>query len=103
MRDVKDHVKEISIANKIQSHLMEIFLNVTTLEEERFCVKVSGQGFQLAGRDYDTKELLDVDKEDEEDNVFETPYALLSSISQCYVQSFGNNLIEALNTLKDNE
>nr|CAD7422089.1 unnamed protein product [Timema poppensis] len=93
VRDVKDHVQEIHVAN-IKSCNWFIYLNVTTAESEKFCIELSASGFRIVGKEYDTRSI-------ENGQYFETPYALLDHISGKYRGSFGNALISKLSNLKD--
>lgn len=95
INDVKPHVSEVFISEKLESNNFHIFLNLRTLENRKCCVKVSGSGFQIAGEEYDTTDALTENPED----VFETPYALLTTISEGYVQSFASKLAERMNAL----
>lgn len=100
IKDVKDHVKDIQISSKLESSKTEIFLNVTTLESATFCIRISTEGFQVVGHLYDTVESSD---NAASAVTYETPYALLNSVSERYVQSFGNGLSAALEKLISNE
>lgn len=92
INDVRNHVKEIVISKKLVSNNSKIYLNITTIENRKICVRLSGTGFQVVGFDYDS--------ETSEDAIpYETPYALLSAVSQGYVRSFGTNLTDALKKL----
>lgn len=91
IKDVQNHVKEIQVSTKFESDKANIFLNLTTLEEETFCVRISTEGFQIVGRVYDT-----VESNGNPSVTYETPYALLNDISALYVESFGNDLTAAL-------
>ncbi|KAG4066188.1 hypothetical protein HA402_014488 [Bradysia odoriphaga] len=98
IKDVENHVKDIQISSKLQSSKSEIFLNVTTLEEATFCIRISTEGFQIVGQSYDT-----IGSNDNTAVTYETPYALLNSVSERYVQSFGNGLTAALEKLISND
>ncbi|XP_037033262.1 GSK3-beta interaction protein [Bradysia coprophila] len=98
IKDVENHVKHIQISSKLQSSKTEIFLNLTTLEEATFCIRISTEGFQIVGQLYDT-----IGSNDNTAVTYETPYALLNSVSERYVQSFGNGLTAALEKLISNE
>lgn len=97
IKDVNKHVKEILISRKFQSTDSDIFLNITILEGTKMCVRVSCEGFEIVGNEYDSNSLES--SEDYFSNIYETPYALLSNISNKYVESFGNDLVNALNLI----
>lgn len=94
IKDIQKHVNDIQISSKLESSKTEIFLNLTTLEKATFCIRVSSEGFKIVGRIYDKVELNENNNE-----AYETPYALLNDISAGYVQSFGNDLTAALEKL----
>lgn len=97
IRDVKQHLAEIFVSKKIPSSRSQIILNLTTLEQYRFCVRVSGEGFRVVGKEHD-KQLPDDELDTE---TFDTPYALLGQISEGYTNSFGNCLSNALKKLAE--
>lgn len=95
IKDVRTHVAEIDISKQLPSNESHIYLNMRTFEGAAYCVHVSSLGFRIVSEFYDT---IDTDKEelDGEEEVFETPYALLDKISPRYVESFGNQLCKQL-------
>ncbi|KAH8369630.1 hypothetical protein KR093_000378, partial [Drosophila rubida] len=110
INDVKAHVAEIAVSSKLASSATQIYLNIRTIESATCCVEVSSRGFKIVSSQYDT---IDEDKamrsallangdEDqaEEEEIFETPYALLDKISPRYVESFGNQLCQQLRQLQ---
>jgi len=108
--DVKAHVAEIAISSKLDSSATQIYLNIRTIESATCCVQVTSRGFKIVSSQYDTIDedkvlkaaLLDNDDEGEpeEEEIFETPYALLDKISPRYVESFGNQLCQQLRQLQ---
>lgn len=98
IKDVEKHVKDIRISTALESSKTEIYLNVTTLEEKQFCIRISTEGFQIVGHLYDTVESNTTTTS----VAYETPYALLNDISAGYVQSFGNDLTAALEKVMEN-
>lgn len=98
IRDVKNHVKEIFVSRNLTSNNFRIFLNIETLESKKFCVQVSDSGFLIIGNDYDKTDLC----KDNPDDYYETPYALLTKISEGYVESFANRLSQQMSTLIKN-
>lgn len=96
INDIKTNVNEILISTKLQTTNSCVYLNVTTFEERKLCIKLSADGFDIVGHSYDSDNLKLVTNR----QIYETPYALLSDISPLYIQSFGNSLINALNGIK---
>ncbi|XP_057339075.1 GSK3-beta interaction protein [Microplitis mediator] len=94
INDVKNHVLEINISQKLPSTNSKIFLNLTTLEGFKYTIEVSSAGFSIIADQHDTIT-------NTRTQVFETPYGLLDSISEKYRESFGNDLIDKLNKLSD--
>ncbi|XP_063982038.1 GSK3-beta interaction protein [Diachasmimorpha longicaudata] len=96
INDVRCHVKDIKISETLKSTNSSIHLNVTTLEDLRFCIQVSLEGFKITGNDHDVIT-------NTEAQVFETPYSLLDSISPMYRESFGHCLTAKLNKLSEEQ
>ncbi|KAH8404521.1 hypothetical protein KR222_011282, partial [Zaprionus bogoriensis] len=105
INDVKGHVAEIAVSSKLVSSATQIYLNIRTIESATCCVQVTNRGFKIVSSQYDTIDedkilkTADEDAEDEEE-IFETPYALLDKISPRYVESFGNQLCQQLRQLQ---
>lgn len=93
INDVKSHVQQISISN-LDGTDQFIFLNLTTLEGQDYCIQMSQMGFSITGMVYDSSTI-------EASVFFDTPYALLDSISPKYRESFAQKLIDSLTALKD--
>lgn len=96
INDVKSHVKNIRVSENLESSEKIIYLNVTTLEDENFCVELSAAGLSIVGHKHD-------DTSEKGDVFFETPYSLLDFISPQYRNSFGNLLLRKLNALTDRQ
>ncbi|XP_061398600.1 GSK3-beta interaction protein [Musca vetustissima] len=98
INDVKTHVAEIEISKVLPSNESHIYMNIRTFEGATYCIHVSSMGFRVVSEMYNT---IDEDKtEVNEDEVYETPYALLDKISPRYVESFGNQLCKQLLALQ---
>ncbi|XP_011196753.1 GSK3-beta interaction protein [Zeugodacus cucurbitae] len=96
IKDVNPHVALIEISRQLPSNESKVYLNVRTIEGQDYCVQVSSIGFRVVGNAFNS---IDDGKEEineEEDVVYETPYALLDKISPSYVESFGNQLCKQL-------
>lgn len=91
IEDIREDVKEIVISSKLLGDDTGIYLNVTTLDGGKFCIRMSTMGFEIAAKEYD----LDTSG-DNEPVLFETSYALLSAISKLYTESFANRLCAAM-------
>lgn len=92
--DIKSHVRSAGIS-LLDGTDEFIYFNLTTLEGEDYCVQMSKNGFLLADTSYDSSKM-------ESGLYFETPYALLDTISPMYRESFANKLIDSLNSMKGN-
>lgn len=99
IRDIKNHVKKVFVSERLPSNTFEIYINLETIENSKYCIRSSGAGFQIAGNDYDSNLLYVERVSEDEPEVFETPYSLLSSISPGYNQSFASELQSKLQNL----
>lgn len=91
VKDIEKHVRNISV---IDGTNQKIYFNLTTIEGKDFCIELSASGFKVVGNAYNEKN--DVSKD-----YFETPYSLLSQISESFHKSFGNELVNKLNDLSN--
>lgn len=92
INDIKDHVKEATLSESLRNNNQYIYINIETLESEKYCIELSANGFRICGKGYDEHNL-------EGDQYFETPYSLLNKVSPLFSSSFGNALLSKLNTL----
>lgn len=92
INDVKDHVIDIHISPELLNNDHKIYLNLTTLENRKYCIELSANGFRVVGNDFNVIN-------SNEDNYFETPYSLLSVLSPLFHNSFGNALLSKLSAL----
>ncbi|VEN35094.1 unnamed protein product [Callosobruchus maculatus] len=92
INDVKDHVKTLTISEKLKSDNTHIYLNLITIEENCYCIQLSGRGFRVVGYNFD-----EIDQATDE--YFETPYSLLNKLSPKFKDSFANDLFNRLNNL----
>ncbi|KAJ1521167.1 hypothetical protein ONE63_002862 [Megalurothrips usitatus] len=95
IHDINNHVQKAEISSLDITDDF-IYFNVTTLEGSDYCIQMSRNGFLIAGVCHDSATL-------ESDVYFETPYALLDSISPKYRESFARNLMDRLNALSENK
>lgn len=96
--DVKNHVLDIKVSDeiKLRSSNQTVYLNLTTLENLKFCVRLSSSGFSIVANQHDL--ITNGDAED-----FETIYGLLNSISPKFRESFGNNLLDKLKAISEEQ
>lgn len=97
INDIRKHVKSANISSQLKSTNQRIYINLTTLEKSDYCIEMSAAGFRVVGRKYDDTKLSTI-----ENMNYETPYALLNSISQKYRESFGGELMNKLLDLAKN-
>lgn len=101
IHDVKDQVKDIKISEKLQSTNSCIYLNLTTVEDLKFTVELSPQGFVVVAKDlHDT---VQVETPSENLTYFETPYSLLDSVSPGYREAFGKSLASQLRKISQEQ
>lgn len=89
INDVKKHVQQIFISSTLPTNAFEIFINLETIECKQYTIRLSSDGFQIAGNSFDKID-------DINGFPYETPYALLSVISPGYILSFGDELCKEL-------
>lgn len=93
INDIKTHVTTVNISKTLASTDLKIFINLITLENKKYCIELSANGFRVVGNNFDETVL-------EENSYFETPYSLLASISPEFHESFGNALLTKLAALQ---
>ncbi|EGI67204.1 PREDICTED: GSK3-beta interaction protein [Acromyrmex echinatior] len=96
INDVKKHVQDLRVSERLTSTNQMIYLNLITLEGLRFCVELSAAGFAIIGNRHD-------DTSNARNERFETPYGLLNFVSPQYRNSFGNALLDKLKELGNNQ
>lgn len=89
IHDVRDHVLEIHIADETINNDQLIHLNLTTKENQHYCIELTAQGFRVVGNNYNQTDVIS-------EKYFETPYALLDQLSPMYRQAFGDSLVSKL-------
>lgn len=94
INDVKKHVQDLRVSERLISTNQVIYLNLTTLEGLRFCVELSAVGFAIVGNRHDDTSNVGNER-------FETPYSLLDFVSPQYRNSFGNSLLDKLKELSE--
>ena len=89
IKEIVDYVRLFVISEKLVSSESEIFLNLETLEGDRFTIRLDERGFTVVGKEVDTVEagLL-------EQRQYETPHSLLDNISPQYRQ-VGDGVLES--------
>lgn len=92
INDVKNHVQSIEIS-QLASNDRFIYVNLTTLENETYCIELSSSGFRIVGISHDLNNI-------DSDEYYETPYSLLSKISASFYQSFADELINKLKVVE---
>ncbi|XP_050075867.1 GSK3-beta interaction protein [Anopheles maculipalpis] len=95
IRDISQHVQEISLSTELSATRTESYINITTLDGKQMCVKLNAEGLQIVGDVHGAK-----DRDCPTNRRYETPYALLSDVCSSYVNSFGNSLVSALSKLE---
>uniref|UniRef100_A0A1B6C7B5 GSKIP domain-containing protein n=2 Tax=Clastoptera arizonana TaxID=38151 RepID=A0A1B6C7B5_9HEMI len=94
LNDIKLHVQDVELSN-LQPPSSGVYFNITTLENKKFCIYLGRPGFKVVGNNYDDITIVN------NNQVYETPYALLNNISDQYAQSFENLITNKLLELKE--
>ena len=102
--DIKKFVKQINISNILPCDENGIYLNLETKESASLTIELSSAGFRVCGYRFDTLIVeeggITFNNEKIPLNVYyETPYALLDSISPAYRDSFSTELAQRLQAL----
>lgn len=93
INDVKDHVKTIEVSQSLANSNSRIYLNVETLEGNKFTFELTVQGFKFCGEGFDRNDWANND-------YYETPYALLNSVSPRFKEAFMDVLFRKLTYCK---
>jgi len=102
--DVKDQVKDINISEKLEGTNTCIYLNITTVEDLKFTVELSPQGFVVVAKDVHDTISVDISEENSDNlTYFETPYSLLHSVSPGYQEAFGKSLASQLRKISQEQ
>ena len=95
IHDIQAFVKQITVSSSLPCDNNGVYLNLETKEDHIFTLEMSSAGFRICGHKMDTNDI----EADEETVYYETPYALLDSISPLYRQCFGKELAQKLQQL----
>lgn len=93
IKDIRSGVQEAKIANSPRSSDSSTYINITTFENNKYCIELSGRGFRVVGRDYDCDT-------QPETTWYETPYALMNHLSSAFHEHFGKCLIAKLQAMQ---
>lgn len=101
--DIAKFVSTISISEQLPCDENGIYMNLVTMENKCLTVELSSAGFRVCGFKHDTLEednsIQDDDNPIKLNVYYETPYALLGTISPEYRNKFGNELAQRLQEL----
>jgi len=89
IKEIVNFVKIFSVSDQLNASSTEIFLNLVTLEDSAFTIKLNERGFEVVGNSLDTNNT-------EGDRVYETPHSLLDNLSPGYRQAWGASLSQQL-------
>jgi len=89
IKEIVNFVKIFVVSDQLNASSTEIFLNLVTLEDSAFTIKLNERGFEVVGNSLDTNNT-------EGDRVYETPHSLLDNLSPGYRQAWGASLSQQL-------
>jgi len=89
IKEIVNFVKIFVVSDQLKASSTEIFLNLVTLEDSAFTIKLNERGFEVVGNSLDTNN-------SEGDRVYETPHSLLDNLSPGYRQAWGASLSQQL-------
>ncbi|XP_029633842.1 GSK3-beta interaction protein-like [Octopus sinensis] len=90
-------VKCVQLSDVLPSADNLIYLNLRTKENQKYCVQLSTEGFQIVGHDFDSLDNVSNGK------YFETIYSLLDNVSPEYRNSFGDVLLSKLQKVQEQQ
>eukprot|EP00092_Neocalanus_flemingeri_P037821 GFUD01041171.1.p1 GENE.GFUD01041171.1~~GFUD01041171.1.p1 ORF type:complete len:128 (-),score=26.46 GFUD01041171.1:174-557(-) len=88
------HVMAVAMSNFSEEG--RLYLNLTTKEGHQFTVEQSSQGFQVVGYSLNAKDVVG-------QPIYETPAALLNTVSLEYTRAFASHLIYKLEALAEDQ
>jgi DNA primase len=94
IRDIAPYVMSVAVSDI--SGEGKMYLNITTKEGQQFTVELTSLGFQVVGYMLNSRDVAD-------QPIYETPAALLNTISTEYTRAFANHLIDKLETLAEDQ
>lgn len=89
IHELTDYVQFVDKSTQLPPSNSEVFLNLTTRENNSYTVLLNCQGFRVVGWGHDLQ-----DKEGEP--VYETPHSMLDNLSPGYRKAFGDHLTSQL-------
>lgn len=92
IEEIRFGVAEVGMSTLPADELASYF-NLQTNEGDRMCIKMSRQGFQVVGSDYNLRDV-------ENGQCFESINALLDSLSPAYRKLFSEALVKKLQELE---
>lgn len=102
--DISNYVKQIDISSDLPCDDNGVYLNLETQEGASLTVELSCAGFRVCGYQFNKIEEDPLSTSNKTNVIplnvyYETPYALLDSISPAYRDSFSNELAQRLQEL----
>jgi hypothetical protein len=95
---VKFGVKSIFVSKNLENSDKIAYLNITTLEDLSFCVRLTIKGYQVVSNQHDVD---DENFNEKHELCAETIDALVGLISPLYVQKFSEKLTDKLRCLEE--
>lgn len=57
IQDISAYVRSVSVAEKLPSTSSQIFLNLTTKENNQYTIVLNSEGFKIVGHSHDTSDI----------------------------------------------
>jgi len=107
VRDIGSCVASACLSQKLSDDdatiTSEAYLNIETLEHRSLTVRIDSRGLTIVGNKFDDNSLESGSGLVSKEKSYETPYALLQSISPLYSTSFGGQLHQKLTALAEEQ
>jgi hypothetical protein len=98
--DIRAFVNSVEISLLLPCDCSGIYINLETKELKKITVELSRAGFRICGSAFDSLDLTRDTVDADGPTWFETPYALLDTISPGYRASFSGALADKLSQLE---
>ena len=94
---VKFGVESVFVSKKLENSSTIAYLNLCTLEKNKYCIRLTLNGYQVVSNEYD---VIEENLSEKTFQCAETIDALLNTISPLFVKRFGEKLTEKLKCLE---
>ncbi|GMS84738.1 hypothetical protein PENTCL1PPCAC_6913, partial [Pristionchus entomophagus] len=102
LKEAAPSVKSISISEMLPRTSDLLFMNITTLEGQTYCIELCAKGYRVASARQDCMN-GDFRQLDLHTRYFESIYQLLDTLSPCHREKFASSLADKLANLEKDD